>query len=65
MDFTVFKWRTWSLWLDNKENHELALTSYASGNSDARYLAGIIAVPFEFSKKGLKDWALAAGLEMI
>jgi 3-methyladenine DNA glycosylase AlkD len=48
-----------------KGNHELALELYNTGNSDAQYLAGIIAVPSEFSKKGLEDWALAAGWYMI
>jgi 3-methyladenine DNA glycosylase AlkD len=39
-----------------KQNHELAMELYASGNSDAMYLAGLISSPKEMSKKDLQLW---------
>lgn len=39
-----------------KQNHALAMELYASGNSDAMYLAGLISSPNEMSKKDLIDW---------
>ena len=48
-----------------KKNHKLAMELYATGNSDAQYLAGLIAIPSEFTKKELEKWALDAGWYMI
>lgn len=48
-----------------KNNHELALNLYATGNSDAQYLAGLIADPKKFSKNDFKNWALNAEWYMI
>lgn len=48
-----------------KNNHELALDLYATGNSDAQYLAGLIADPKKFSKDDFKNWALNAEWYMI
>ena len=39
-----------------KKNHELAMRLYATGNSDAMYLAGLIADESRMSKQDLKDW---------
>jgi 3-methyladenine DNA glycosylase AlkD len=39
-----------------KQNHDLAMELYASGNSDAMYLAGLISSPKEMSKKDLQAW---------
>ena len=39
-----------------KQNHKLAMELYASGNSDAMYLAGLISSPKEMSKKDLQSW---------
>ena len=39
-----------------KKNHELAMRLYATGNSDAMYLAGLIADETRMSKQDLKDW---------
>jgi 3-methyladenine DNA glycosylase AlkD len=39
-----------------KQNHKLAMELYASGNSDAMYLAGLISSPKEMSKKELQSW---------
>ena len=39
-----------------KQNHQLAMELYASGNSDAMYLAGLISSPKEMSKKELQLW---------
>ena len=38
---------------------------FDSGNSDAQYLAGLIADPKEFSKADFEKWAKAAGWYMI
>ena len=43
-----------------KKNHELALRLYATGNSDAMYLAGLIAEEDRMSKQDLQDWVRAA-----
>lgn len=48
-----------------KNNHSLALELYDTGNSDAKYLAGLIADPKEFSKSDLEKWAKAAGWYMV
>lgn len=48
-----------------KNNQELALELFATGNSDAQYLAGLIADPSKFSKTDLENWALQAGWYMI
>jgi len=39
-----------------KKNHELSLELYASGNSDAMYLAGLMADEKQISKEQLDDW---------
>jgi len=39
-----------------KKNHELAMRLYATGNSDAMYLAGLIADESRMSKQDLKNW---------
>lgn len=43
-----------------KKNHELALALFATGNSDAMYLAGLIAEPMKMTKAQLKAWMKAA-----
>lgn len=48
-----------------KHNHELALELYDTGNSDAQYLAGLIANPKEFSKSDFEKWAKNAGWYMV
>jgi 3-methyladenine DNA glycosylase AlkD len=40
-----------------KKNHPLALELYATGNSDAQYLAGLIAEPAQFAQADLDRWA--------
>lgn len=40
-----------------KKDHELSLELYATGNSDAMYLAGLIADAEKISKQDLKRWA--------
>jgi len=40
-----------------KQDHELSLELYASGNSDAMYLAGLIADESKMSKSDLNRWA--------
>jgi len=39
-----------------KKNYELSLALYATGNSDAMYLAGMIAEPQKMSKEELNTW---------
>jgi 3-methyladenine DNA glycosylase AlkD len=39
-----------------KKNHELAMRLYATGNSDAMYLAGLIADETRMSKQDLQEW---------
>lgn len=48
-----------------RNNHALALELYATGNSDAQYLAGLIADPKQFSEADLKSWAEEAGWHMV
>lgn len=48
-----------------KKNHSLSLELYNSGNSDAMYLAGLIAEPKDFTKQQLKDWVKKAYWYMI
>ncbi len=40
-----------------KKNHELSLELYATGNSDAMYLAGLIADESKITKEDLQRWA--------
>ena len=46
-------------------NHSLALELYETGNSDAQYLAGLLADPKAFSKEDFTRWANEAGWYMI
>ncbi len=48
-----------------KKNHELSLELYATGNSDAMYLAGLIADESKISKSDLNRWANEAYWYMI
>jgi len=48
-----------------RNNHSLALELYATGNSDAQYLAGLIADPKQFTASDLKMWAEQAGWHMV
>ena len=48
-----------------KTDHALALELYDSGNSDAMYLAGLIADPAAFTKTDLRKWAKAAYWNML
>jgi 3-methyladenine DNA glycosylase AlkD len=48
-----------------KKNHELSLELYATGNSDAMYLAGLIADENKISKSDLNRWADEAYWYMI
>ena len=43
-----------------QKNHQLALRLYATGNSDAMYLAGLIADESRISKQELQDWVKQA-----
>lgn len=43
-----------------KTDHALALELYDTGNSDAMYLAGLVADPMAFTKPQLKKWAKGA-----
>lgn len=40
-----------------KKNHELSLTLYQTGNSDAMYLAGLMADEKQITEEQLQDWA--------
>lgn len=40
-----------------KKNHELSLKLYATGNSDAMYLAGLMADETQITKETLNEWA--------
>jgi 3-methyladenine DNA glycosylase AlkD len=40
-----------------KKDHELAMDLFATGNYDARYLAGLIADESKMSKKDIQQWA--------
>lgn len=48
-----------------KTNHPLAIELYATGNSDAMYLAGMLADPLKMSKMDLQRWMKAAPWLMI
>jgi 3-methyladenine DNA glycosylase AlkD len=48
-----------------KGNQKLALELYATGNSDAMYLAGLVADGAAMSKKELESWAKQASWHMI
>lgn len=48
-----------------KKDHELSLELYATGNSDAMYLAGLIADEGKISKNDLNTWAEEAYWYMI
>ena len=48
-----------------KKNHELSLQLYATGNSDAMYLAGLIADEKKITKEQLRDWVKGAYWYMI
>lgn len=48
-----------------KKNHELAVELFDTGNSDAMYLAGLIAKPDKMTKKQLQNWANKANWYMI
>lgn len=40
-----------------KKNYELSLELYATGNSDAMYLAGLISEPAKMTREQLQNWA--------
>ena len=48
-----------------KNNHTLAMELYATGNSDAQYLAGLIANSQAFTKEQFTNWATGAGWYMV
>ena len=48
-----------------KKDHELSLSLYASGNSDAMYLAGLIADEKQITREDLQKWADEAYWYMI
>jgi 3-methyladenine DNA glycosylase AlkD len=48
-----------------KKDHELSLALYDTGNSDAMYLAGLIADEKKISKENLQDWVKKAYWYMI
>ena len=48
-----------------KKNYELSLSLYNTGNSDAQYLAGLIADEKKMTKKDLQHWADKANWSMI
>lgn len=48
-----------------KKDHELSLALYETGNSDAMYLAGLIADEDKITKEQLQDWAKKAYWYMI
>ena len=48
-----------------KKDHELALALYDTGNSDAMYLAGLIADETRMTKKDLNRWAEKAPWNLI
>ena len=48
-----------------KKNHELSLELYDTGNSDAMYLAGLIADEKQITKEQLQDWLHKAPWHMI
>jgi 3-methyladenine DNA glycosylase AlkD len=48
-----------------KVNHALAIELYTTGNSDAMYLAGLIADPKQMTKAHLQKWAKGATWYML
>jgi 3-methyladenine DNA glycosylase AlkD len=48
-----------------KKNHALSLALYGSGNSDAMYLAGLIADEKKINKDELRGWARTATWQMV
>lgn len=48
-----------------KKNHPLSLELYATGNSDAQYLAGLIADEKQITPEQLRQWAEEAAWMMI
>lgn len=48
-----------------KANQSLAMELYRTGNSDAMYLAGLIAEPKKMSKDDLQDWVNSAPWHMV
>jgi 3-methyladenine DNA glycosylase AlkD len=48
-----------------KEDYELSLQLYDTGNSDAMYLAGLIADPGKMTKADLKKWVRGAYFNML
>ena len=48
-----------------KRNHEVALALYASGISDAMYLAALVSEPEKMTKAQLEGWAKAASWPML
>ncbi len=48
-----------------KKNHNLAMQLFATGNSDAQYLAGLIADPNQFTEKDFENWGLNGKWSMI
>ena len=48
-----------------RKNHALAIALFDTGNSDAMYLAGLIAEPDKMSKSELQKWAERASWYMI
>lgn len=48
-----------------RNNTQLALELYKTGNCDAMYLAGLIVNPKELTKKELNDWAVRGNWYMI
>ncbi len=48
-----------------KMNHELALSLYRTGNSDAMYLAGLIDDPSKVTEEQLDSWVALANWDML
>lgn len=48
-----------------KRDHDLALELYATGNSDAMYLASLICEPAQMTKADLQRWVKAARWSML
>lgn len=48
-----------------RKNHELSMALFDTGNSDARYLAGLIADEKKISKKDLEHWVKNANWQML
>jgi 3-methyladenine DNA glycosylase AlkD len=47
------------------KDHELSLSLFATGNSDAMYLAGLIAEPMKMTKPQLQKWVKGAYWHMV